>query len=134
MDVSSFWASRISRDHFWVYLAAVIWVGLAWGIFQSLIESKDLVRIIDFLIQAMTTIFGVIITIGRMHDVNKSGWFAFLPIYNIVVPIATKGDTQENRFGPPPRELPKAVTKTAAGLLLIAFFLIIATVLLLLSA
>ncbi len=34
----------------------------------------------------------------RLHDVNKSGWFQLIPIYNLILWLK-KGDTATNRFG-----------------------------------
>ena len=41
------------------------------------------------------------IEIRRMHDVNKSGWFILIPIYNLILSL-TAGTKGENRFGPDP--------------------------------
>ena len=38
-----------------------------------------------------------------MHDINKSGWYMLIPIYNIVL-FATEGDRGENDFGSDPKE------------------------------
>ena len=43
------------------------------------------------------------LTIRRMHDVNKSGWFMLIPIYSIFLTLI-KGNPYENRFGEPPIE------------------------------
>jgi uncharacterized membrane protein YhaH (DUF805 family) len=34
-----------------------------------------------------------------MHDCDKSGWFALIPVYNIIV-FFTAGTPGPNRFGP----------------------------------
>ena len=46
-----------------------------------------------------TTAVGV----RRMHDVNKSGWFILVPIYNFLLTVrdGTKGN---NKYGPDPKE------------------------------
>ena len=36
--------------------------------------------------------------IRRMHDVDKSGWFILIPIYNFVLAV-TEGTPGPNRFG-----------------------------------
>jgi len=38
----------------------------------------------------------------RMHDVGKSGWFALIPIYNLIL-ACKDGNKGENRFGPDPK-------------------------------
>ena len=40
----------------------------------------------------------VLLGIGRMHDVNKSGWYYFIPFYNLYL-IFKKGDEGTNNYG-----------------------------------
>ena len=43
------------------------------------------------------------VTIRRLHDVGKSGWWLFVPIYNIVL-FCTAGDTGTNKYGNDPKQ------------------------------
>jgi uncharacterized membrane protein YhaH (DUF805 family) len=45
----------------------------------------------------------IAVSIRRMHDQNKSGWYILIPIYNIVL-FATEGDSGENDYGSDPKE------------------------------
>lgn len=38
--------------------------------------------------------------VRRMHDVDKSGWFLFVPIYNLIL-LCSSGTPGPNRFGSP---------------------------------
>jgi uncharacterized membrane protein YhaH (DUF805 family) len=40
--------------------------------------------------------------IRRMHDINKSGWWLLVPIYNIFL-LARNGEVGTNRFGQDPK-------------------------------
>jgi uncharacterized membrane protein YhaH (DUF805 family) len=40
--------------------------------------------------------------VRRMHDVNKSGWFILIPIYNLIL-YCTDGTERPNRYGPDPK-------------------------------
>lgn len=42
------------------------------------------------------------VAIRRMHDIDKSGWFILIPIYNIVL-LATEGDKGPNQYGADPK-------------------------------
>lgn len=44
----------------------------------------------------------IAVGIRRMHDVNKSGWFLLIPIYNLVL-ACTNGTQGENSFGSDPK-------------------------------
>ena len=39
--------------------------------------------------------------VRRLHDLDKRGWWIFVPIANLVFGLRS-GDSGENRFGPPP--------------------------------
>ena len=39
-----------------------------------------------------------------MHDVGKSGWFLFIPIYGLVL-ACTEGDRSENEYGADPKAI-----------------------------
>jgi uncharacterized membrane protein YhaH (DUF805 family) len=45
---------------------------------------------------------GFAVAVRRMHDVNKSGWYAFIPIYNLILAF-TEGDSGDNDYGPDPK-------------------------------
>lgn len=44
----------------------------------------------------------IAVGVRRMHDVNKSGWFLLIPVYNIVL-AATDGTKGDNEYGPDPK-------------------------------
>ena len=37
-----------------------------------------------------------------MHDVNKSGWFLLIPIYNFILAV-TEGESAPNQYGADPK-------------------------------
>lgn len=55
-----------------------------------------------FIIPILMIIFILIQSAKRMHDVNKSGWFSLIPLYNIVL-FFTKGTAGNNDYGVNPR-------------------------------
>jgi len=54
---------------------------------------------------------GIAVTIRRMHDLGKSGWYMLIPIYNIVL-AATPGDIGENEYGPDPKNVDQNASQT----------------------
>jgi len=42
----------------------------------------------------------------RMHDVNKSGWYFFVPLYNIVL-LLSRGTVGQNSYGVDPKPTKK---------------------------
>lgn len=45
----------------------------------------------------------IAVGVRRMHDVDKSGWFLLIPIYNLIL-ACTDGTKGPNRFGVDPKE------------------------------
>jgi uncharacterized membrane protein YhaH (DUF805 family) len=44
----------------------------------------------------------IAVGVRRMHDVNKSGWFILIPIYNLIL-ACTDGTPGDNQYGPDPK-------------------------------
>jgi len=64
----------------WIYLSWIIYIIYALAVF----------------------IPSLAVCVRRMHDVNKSGWFIFIPIYNIILAM-TDGTKGDNKYGPDPK-------------------------------
>jgi uncharacterized membrane protein YhaH (DUF805 family) len=57
---------------------------------------------INFYLPCVLIIFVLIQMIKRIHDVNKSGWNALIPIYNFFL-LTEEGSARNNSFGINPR-------------------------------
>jgi uncharacterized membrane protein YhaH (DUF805 family) len=44
----------------------------------------------------------IAVGVRRMHDVNKSGWYILIPIYNLIL-CCTDGTIGPNDYGPDPK-------------------------------
>jgi uncharacterized membrane protein YhaH (DUF805 family) len=44
----------------------------------------------------------IAVGVRRMHDVNKSGWFILIPIYNLIL-YCTAGTEGPNKYGSDPK-------------------------------
>ena len=44
----------------------------------------------------------IAVGVRRMHDVNKSGWYILIPIYNLIL-CFTDGTIGPNQYGPDPK-------------------------------
>jgi uncharacterized membrane protein YhaH (DUF805 family) len=45
----------------------------------------------------------IAVSIRRMHDVGKSGWYCLIPIYSLILSF-TAGDVGTNEYGPDPKD------------------------------
>ena len=83
---------RASRAEYWWWaLFTVILSILLSSISDSLGNLGSLVTLLP----------SIAVAISRVHDVDRAGWFILVPIYNLVL-VLRRGDSGENRFGPPP--------------------------------
>ena len=83
---------RASRAEYWWWALFTVIVSV---LLSSIHES------LDDLGSLVTLLPTIAVAIRRMHDVDRVGWFIFVPIYNLVLALR-RGDAGENRFGPPP--------------------------------
>ena len=83
---------RASRAEYWWWaLFTVILSILLSSINGSLGDLGSLVTLLP----------SIAVAIRRVQDVDRAGWFILVPIYNLVL-VLRRGDSGENRFGPPP--------------------------------
>lgn len=45
---------------------------------------------------------GIAVGVRRMHDVNKSGWYILIPLYNLIL-ACTDGTSGDNEYGEDPK-------------------------------
>ncbi len=51
---------------------------------------------------------GIAVGVRRMHDVNKSGWYLLIPLYNLIL-ACTPGTVGPNEYGADPKEQPEVM-------------------------
>ena len=85
---------RASRSEYWFFVLFTLLVGLVAGFISGTVGSD----VLGYAIQAAFWIPGLAVSIRRMHDVDKSGWFILVPIYGFILSV-TAGTVGSNRFG-----------------------------------
>jgi len=105
-------SGRASRREYWLYWLAELIVLLGSSFILSLIVALITVLTsinLGGVMNGVTDIFllftllpDLSVSVRRMHDVNKSGWYIFIPIYSLILYLR-KGDSTSNKFGPPPK-------------------------------
>ena len=84
---------RARRKEFWMFVL--------FNMIVSIVLGK-----ISFWLGNIYSLVALVPAIGlsirRMHDVGKSGWFILIPIYNIIL-AATAGVEGENEYGQDPK-------------------------------
>ncbi len=88
---------RASRSEYWYFTLFNIIISLLLGYLGTAVHFIYLSTV--YSLAVLLPALGV--AIRRMHDVNKSGWFVLVPIYNLIL-ACTAGTTGENKYGPDP--------------------------------
>ena len=60
------------------------------------------VCIVSRLLSLIVFVPSLAVTVRRMHDVGKSGWFILIPFYNIIL-LVTDSVNGENEYGHSPK-------------------------------
>jgi uncharacterized membrane protein YhaH (DUF805 family) len=91
-------SGRASRKEYWMFVLFNMLVGFILGVIERVIGSGSLL----YGIYSLGIFLPVLaVQIRRMHDVNKSGWFILVPIYNFILTL-TAGTQGDNQYGPDP--------------------------------
>ena len=100
--------NRASRSEYW-------WFILFYTIFATIptFVPNENVVVFGYIMSLLLFIPGIAVTVRRLHDINKSGWFiliSLIPILgSIIVLVMTieKGTLGKNRFGEYPLKFKK---------------------------
>ncbi|MFA7244719.1 MAG: DUF805 domain-containing protein [Candidatus Magasanikbacteria bacterium] len=105
---------RSTRREYWMFilfsiLILIVLTFLDYKLLNVDVLKKDgpLVSIYNILL----IIPSIAVGIRRMHDVDKSGWFILIPIYNLIL-ATTTGTKGPNRFGEDPTGSTSETTST----------------------
>lgn len=89
---------RARRSEYWWFILMNIIISVILNVIGVLIEFPFIGTI--YSLAVFLPSIGV--AVRRMHDVGKSGWYALIPIYNLILAI-TEGEQGQNEYGPDPK-------------------------------
>jgi uncharacterized membrane protein YhaH (DUF805 family) len=98
---------RAGRPEYWYFFLFNIVVGVIFGIIGGVSGGPTLIDVLYFLFVLAVLLPGIAVTIRRLHDQDRSGWFillAFIPIVGgiiLLIFMVLPGSSGDNRFGPP---------------------------------
>jgi uncharacterized membrane protein YhaH (DUF805 family) len=104
-------SGRARRKEYWMFVLFQILAGIAAGIVDGIFGTGFQYGsgIVSLLVSLGLLLPGLAVSVRRMHDVNKSGWFiliGLIPIIGwiwILVLACTEGTRGENEYGPDPK-------------------------------
>jgi uncharacterized membrane protein YhaH (DUF805 family) len=91
---------RLSRGGYWLRWLIVFVVNLVVTFLVQAASGGS--NIIVMIISLAVGIYMIVMGVRRMHDVDKSGWFILVPIYNLVL-FLSDGTPGPNQFGNDPK-------------------------------
>lgn len=94
---------RARRAEYWYFELFTILIALGLGLLEGLlgIAPHSDNSILATIFQLIILLPSIGVSIRRMHDVNKSGWYILIPIYSLILAL-TPGDSGDNRYGSDP--------------------------------
>jgi len=99
---------RASRSEFWYWFLFVFLVAIAAGLIDLALLPNSAVHPISSLASLALIIPGLAVSVRRLHDIDRSGWWLLLglvPLIGAIVLLVwycTRGALGPNRFGPDP--------------------------------
>jgi len=96
---------RARRKEYWMFILGNLIISIILQIIDAVtgltfgVAEMGILRLIYTL---AVLIPGIAVGVRRMHDIDKSGWYVLIPIYNIVL-FATEGEKGSNQYGADPK-------------------------------
>jgi uncharacterized membrane protein YhaH (DUF805 family) len=88
---------RSGRKAFWMFILFNILISAAVGIVERMVGFR---QGLSNLYSLVILVPSLAVSVRRMHDVGKSGWYILVPLYNLVL-YCRKGDAGINQYGAP---------------------------------
>ena len=91
-------SGRARRSEYWYFTLFYMLIYIPAAYVGAALELPMLALMVSLVFLLPSISVGV----RRMHDVNKSGWFILIPIYNLIL-ACTPGTVGENNYGEDPK-------------------------------
>ena len=89
---------RARRSEYWYFIL----FNFLFTILFAVVDSTLGIEVIGTIYALAVLIPSIAVLVRRMHDVNKSGWFILIPIYNLIL-ACTDGTNGHNEYGADPK-------------------------------
>lgn len=91
---------RARRSEYWYFVLFYLIIYYALLALTFIIGSTAAILAGIFALAMLVP--SIAVSIRRMHDVGKSGWFILIPIYNLIL-TCTDSQPGSNEYGPNPK-------------------------------
>ena len=99
-------SGRARRTEYWMFFLVYFVIALVIGVVEGLLSIGGYLTGMFALVHLLPSIA---VTVRRLHDTNRTGWWAALALVPIVGPLVLlyfavlPGDLQPNNYGPNPK-------------------------------
>jgi len=106
-------SGRARRAEYWYFVLFNIIVAIVLSLIDTLLGTFDILRgvgLLSSLYGLAVLIPTLAVTVRRLHDIDRSGWWIFInliPLIGFIVLLVfavTDGTPGSNRYGPNPKE------------------------------
>lgn len=106
-------SGRAPRSEYWYWALFSFLVSIAASVLDAsgladfALGDEETVGVAEILVTLALTLPGLAVTVRRLHDIGRSGWWLllmFVPILGwiaLLIWTLAKSDADANRFGPP---------------------------------
>ncbi|MBP6731093.1 MAG: DUF805 domain-containing protein [Chitinophagales bacterium] len=86
---------RATRSEYWWFFLINFIISMVFTVVGMQLKFAFLGNIYSL----VTLLPALAVGVRRMHDIDKSGWYLLIPLYNIVL-LATDTQRADNQYGP----------------------------------
>ncbi|WP_043768940.1 DUF805 domain-containing protein [Algiphilus aromaticivorans] len=106
---------RAGRSEYWMFFLFNLLIAIALAVLDAVIGTFDMfggMGLLGLIYTLAVLLPGIGVTIRRLHDTGRSGWWiliGFIPLVGgiiLLVMMVLKGSEGENAYGPPARVAP----------------------------
>ena len=94
---------RARRSEYWYFFLVNVLVSISFNVIGMALGGSTFVGLLSTLFTLAVLVPSVAVAVRRMHDVGKSGWYALIPVYNLVL-ACTEGINGGNEYGADPKK------------------------------
>lgn len=94
---------RARRSEYWYFVLVNFLVMMAFNFMSIALNGSSFVGLLSVLFNLVVLVPSIAVAVRRMHDVGKSGWYALIPVYNLIL-ACTEGTAEENEYGANPKK------------------------------
>lgn len=87
-------SGRASRSEYWFWFLFYLLIYLVGSIVVAAVGNQNLM----YLFILPVALPSVAVSIRRIHDTGRSGWFILVPIYNLVL-VCSSSNPGSNKYG-----------------------------------